>query len=1451
MAAPNTLMRNTGSTLAIHLKETGIPILFLNASPQVSRLLTLSFEEAQSGKDVRKMILESQVIMQERGTYQTDMLASFGRHIDYPPRTRDQCAIRSSYGGILSAASDGLANNDLCTSQELDSTRIEPRISRVTEQERLGRMASRANEVLSDKILGDNVETTGSEELPSITSVPCESRAYGTQVLSAISPMRAYGTATSPISEQPRLSKSAAQAGLTAVRHSRRGFHDREVISFTRKPGEAPVTPLRDTPETPSLRRSARLHGQGTPLRMRDANGSVVPGMKALNGVEDRDPRNGNAMAMSQSKESVRARSDRKAISKGTKSLKPKISERLEDRRGKTLKGAADQKTSSKLARDSKNTAGEPSKALALSKRSNGRILEKPLIYSKRKVRRSVEPRHEAAADHSDDVFDIPESPSKMTNTPLVLKEAFSLKSTDRRPMNQSSRNPATSIGTRKSSRGVHKLPSTSLDKPQGRPAYRGKRKSREHPEDKNNDVADTAQVVNACEVSASGSKHAQKSTSSSKDKTRKAAPTRKPTTEKSRLKAGKQSAQLTKLSERSIKSIPTSLNQTEIQRTIPPRTNSRINNVNTVKHQELLVSNQEVAISAPRHEEHGKDQVKGRSIEESGTGLRRRGERGASAALHIDHSPTSPPRQEAGYTEEQNTHFVPRSAATDFEQGQVIENVRPVFEDGSTFVLHQPILGEQPPSNMTTLSAQTALQAIPASKKPAVESPNHTNDLVSAIDSVEAVGDQTFLAMDASITHQHFQDAMTYFEEDDWHHSADINETRAKDDSKVAPQTITQRAGIDGNGASPHQAVSSDTGKASDARRFSKTLEGIVAPQATMLPEQNQGQESLALKLRSAFSGLTESKQQDEDAPVTRKQSANKRSTGPYENVVSFLSNSILARSAQQKSQSTKREPKLGLNTKHSSKLAKLRDSPIRYSLPAGLDSSGLPNEKDKGRPSNTKEGMHDSAINQSEAKTLYHYGEVFNSKGEQELRQDTDIDITRSKRNGKKRMLEKQVESDPKRAKVSVRPSTPIAITPKNRVRRLIPMSDSQSRGFDGLQQKPNHFNVNVTDSHIRGAISLEENEFGTEVYDKQVRPLLELSGLHGKRKHGDWQSIDEKQVESSSLAPQLVLETPADKRRRTLNIVLPTSEDTTRSLSRLFSTPLPTAHQKAGSLGTRIDANGSPIPSLDQARRANSGVDINRLIRDLPSDTTGNDAKRHKDLGPSEPALPAARSSAMPHRLSPSRKVPRTASSGNGKLLPSSPNAPSRMLSDMAAHHLQPGGDFVNLETSGVIKPIVPQDPFLDNSRTSADSFLKMLRGPAQNTAKVKTTNVGRTSGSRMHVDLSVDRTDDDPTMVGTEPRKKAQRHEASVHYIPSSRSTSHSPQCTSVEDSEEGREQEPGKEWRNALKPYQKDTLDILCDLSNVRISLFASRYLLIREYSDCFVICWTKKILSTK
>ena len=1437
-------MGNKVSTLSIHLKETAIPISFLNASPQVSKLLTLSFEEAESGKDVRKMILERQVTMQEQETYQTDMLASSGRHIDYPPRTRDQYAIRSSYGGILGAASDGLANHDLCTSQGLDSTRIEPEPSRVTGQERLGQLASQANEVLSDRIIGDNVETTRSEELPSIPGNPSESCADGTQVRSAISPMRAYGTATSPMSERPRLSKSAAQAGFTAERHSQRGFYDRGVINFTRKPGEAPVTPLRDTPETPSLRRSVRLRGQGTPLIMRDANGSIVPGMKVSNGVEGRDPRNGKVMATSQNKQSVRVRSEDKAVSKGAKSVKPKISERLEDRRGKALKGPVDQKTNSQLARDSKATAGEPLKAPALPKSYRSGVLGKPQTYSKRKVRKSVEPRHEAAVDHSDDVFDIPESPSKTTKTPLVLKKAPSLKSTDTRPKTQSSRNPATSIGIEKPSRVIHRLQSISIDKQQDRSAYKGKSKSREHREDKNNNVADNTQDVDACEVPASGNKYAQKATSSPKDKTRKAVPTSRSTAEKSGLKVGKQSAPLTKLSETSIKSIPTSLDQSEIRRTIPSKTRSRINDVNTAKHKELLFSAQEVAISTPRHEEKRSDLVSGRSIEVLGTDLHERGKEGALATPHIDRQPTSPPRQEADYTENRNAYPVPHSAATDFEQEQAIGNARSVFEDGSRFILHQPILAERPPLNKITLSTPSAQQVIPTSNKPGVESSNHTNDLVSAIDSVGLIGDQTFLAMGGSIAHQHFQDAMTYFEDHDCHHSTGMDETRSKDDSKLASQTIMQRTGTDRKGASAKQAMSSNTGKAPDARRFANALQVIVAPQATMLPKQNRGKESLALKSRSAHSELIESKQQDEEAPITRKQSANERSAAPFENVVSLLDNS---RSAQQKLQSTKREPKLGLNTKHSSRLTKLRDSPIGYSLPAGLESSGLPHEKDKGRPSDTKEGVHDSTKNQSEPKKLYNYGEIFSSDGEQELRQDN-IDTTISKRNGKKRRLEKQVESDPKRAKVSVRPSTPIAMTPKNRVRRLIPMSDSQPRGFDDIQQKPNH--SNVTGPDVRGTVFPEENEFGKEAYRKQVRPLLELSGLHGKRKHGDWQSVDEKQVESSSLAPQLVPETPADKRRRTLDIVLPTSEDTTRSLSRLVSTPMPTAYQKAGSQGTRIDPNGSPIPSLGQARRANSGVDINRLIRDLPSDTMGNDTRRQKDLDPSEPDLPAARSSAIPHRLPPLRKVPRTASSGNGKLLPSSPNAPSRMLSDMAAHRLQPGGNFINVETSGVIKPIEPQDPFVDNSRTNAESFLKMLRGPAKSTGKVKTTN-GRTSDSRMRIDLSVNRTDDDPTMVGTEPREKAQRHEASVRYSPSSRSTNSSPQCASREGSEEGRGQDLGKQWRDALKPYQKDTLDILYDITNVRQNLFASRYLLTCEHSDWFVICSTKKMLSTK
>ena len=1068
-------------------------------------------------------------------------------------------------------------------------------------------------------------------------------------------------------------------------------------------------------------------------------------------------------------------------------------------------------------ARYSKATNSEPSKALALSNSSKNGVRGKPQTYSKRKVRGIVKPSHKATVEQIGDVFDIPESPSKTTKTPPVLKKAPSLKNTDTRLKTQSSRNPASSIRTEKSSRAVNKLRSKGVDKQQDRSAYKGERKSNEHRGDRNNDTDVTAQNAEVYKTLTSGNKHTPKSTLSVKDKMRNVTPARTSGMEKSGMKVGKKTATLVKPVGTSVKSISTLLDQSEPQGTIPSKTRSRIRDVNTGKDRELLFAHQKAAVSGPRHEENGVDQGNGQFIEVSGIGLH---ERAKEATPHLDRPPTSPPRQEPNYTKKRNAHCVSHPSSIDFEQEQGIAGATSVFEDSSVSILHQPVLAELSPFNKASLSTPIVQQAIPIAKTPGTGSSNHANDLVSAIDFAGAVGDQSFSPMDEAINHQHFQDAMTYSLEDDWPHSTDTYEIRVKDDLMVASQTIMQVAGIDGRGAPSNQALSSNHGEARAATRSGKPLEATVAPQATMLPKQNRGKESLPWKLRTSLSGLVESKQQDEESPKPRRQSAKELAADSDDNANSLLNNSAMPRSAQKHLQSPKLEPKLHLNTKRSTNLNKLRESVIEYSLPAGLEFSGLPN-KDRSPISDKDQSMRRDTRNQTEPNKLYDYRKIFSSDGEQESRQAAGVDIMRFKRNGRKRIMENQVESDPKRAKISVRPSTPIATTPQSRVRRLIPVSDSQPRGFDDVQQKPNRFNVNITDPHVQGTISLEENGYGAERYTKQVRPLLQLSGLHGKRKYGDWQSVDKKQIESSSLAPQLVPETPADKRRRTLNIVLPTSEDTTRSLSRLVSTPLLTAYQKASAQGTRIDPNGSPIPSLDQARRTTSGLDINRLIRDLPSDTMGNDIKRQKDSGPPEPDLPTARSSAMPRRLSPLRKVPRTTSSGNGKLLPSSPNAPSRMLSDMAAHHLQPGGDFINVETSGVIRHMEPQDPFLDDSRTNADSFIKMLRGPAKITAKFNTTEAGKTTDSRKQIDLSANRTDGDITMVGTEPRKKAQRHGASVSDSPSSRSTSSSPQCTSRQESEEGRERDLGKQWRIALKPYQKNTLDILCNISNVR------------------------------
>lgn len=332
-----------------------------------------------------------------------------------------------------------------------------------------------------------------------------------------------------------------------------------------------------------------------------------------------------------------------------------------------------------------------------------------------------------------------------------------------------------------------------------------------------------------------------------------------------------------------------------------------------------------------------------------------------------------------------------------------------------------------------------------------------------------------------------------------------------------------------------------------------------------------------------------------------------------------------------------------------------------------------------------------------------------------------------------------------------------------------------------------------------------------------------------LSVKRKH-----LDDQESTTQYSAPRRVITTPAEKRRRTVNVVPPTRSEYAPSLAQTNSPNLASQSHKMNSQGSRVLDNGSPMATVDQVRRIN-GVHMDHLLRRLSNIEGDSNMAENLDIEEDEieshslwePELPlptqrhAFPQPASVHAL----KQYERRSSSNTKALPSSPTAPSRMLEDMTVHKIAADGRLVNVHTATVIKLAEPQDPFMDITRSLPNPFLKMLRASTKEDGAK-----GEKGAPKMHLtnragkDASAPLFDPDRTLVEVKTRRYG-RLPSSSHGEPSSSPTSVGKRRTLPSESNKDEEREElAQLWIEALRPHQRGALASLHEMSNVSIFL---------------------------
>ena len=290
---------------------------------------------------------------------------------------------------------------------------------------------------------------------------------------------------------------------------------------------------------------------------------------------------------------------------------------------------------------------------------------------------------------------------------------------------------------------------------------------------------------------------------------------------------------------------------------------------------------------------------------------------------------------------------------------------------------------------------------------------------------------------------------------------------------------------------------------------------------------------------------------------------------------------------------------------------------------------------------------------------------------------------------------------------------------------------------------------------------------------------------------------------------------------KRRKLSPKVTITEPIPLRSILRRSSSIERDVLQIAGSQSSRVNENGSPLP-FTHSRHTNKG-EFQRLTQNvvrLPT-TAGHAQGKNEGITRTigrikidDSTAPLRRDSRAPR----SKRIPLKASSNN-KLQASSPNAPSSIVDEMEPHHIDDMGKFINMETDKVITSHAPPDPFMGTSQERPNKFIEALRRSSDGIYKIKTQDQ-RAPNTRSvaygDIENEGEEGDMEKTLIEPDPQNE-DADTASESNSRSSESENRSPpEKRSGRDSYSTVEDE----WRDALQPHQRQTLDVLYDISHV-------------------------------
>ena len=268
-----------------------------------------------------------------------------------------------------------------------------------------------------------------------------------------------------------------------------------------------------------------------------------------------------------------------------------------------------------------------------------------------------------------------------------------------------------------------------------------------------------------------------------------------------------------------------------------------------------------------------------------------------------------------------------------------------------------------------------------------------------------------------------------------------------------------------------------------------------------------------------------------------------------------------------------------------------------------------------------------------------------------------------------------------------------------------------------------------------------------------------------------------------------------------------------------------------QITGSQGSRVDENGSPLPFV-HSRHVVIGESQPHPTQGIVRLTqTGEPVRGEPERTMrSVDEMKSYDTSTLLHTdswLPQSKKGPFEAA-GNSKLQRSSPNASSSIIDEMELHHVDDTGNFINMETENVIASRTPADPFMETSHRRPNKFMEALRQSAHHDNNVILRGPKIAHGREALRTLTyceVKNEDEDEDMEITLVGQGSGDERSDTASKKSSNSQSpNSEECSPPEKQSGSRDHDTVEdEWRKALQPHQRQTLEVLYDISHVSSS----------------------------